>query len=58
MCKSSIIVSFGNPANSINSSTDPMQTISSKSSDAHNGIGLPQYLFLEKHQSTAFSSHY
>ena len=30
-----------------------MQTISSPSSDTHKGIGLPQYLFREKHQSLA-----
>lgn len=34
----------------------PTQIISSKSSDTQRGIGLPQYLFLEKHQSSAFSS--
>lgn len=39
------------PDNSLNSSIDPIQTVSSKSSLAQIGIGLPQNLFLLKHQS-------
>lgn len=44
------------PDNLYSSSTDPIQTTSSKSSDTQSGIGLPQNLFLEKHQSLASSS--
>lgn len=41
------------PDNSYNSFFEPTQTISSISSEAQIGIGFPQNLFLEKHQSLA-----
>lgn len=47
LCKSVTLT----PVSSSSSLTDPTQTISSPSSETHNGIGFPQYLFLEKHQS-------
>ena len=42
--------------NSCNSLMEPTQIISYMSSLAQIGIGLPQYLFLEKHQSFASAS--
>jgi len=48
---------FSAPVRRFNSSTDPTQTISSKSSDTQSGIGLPQKRDLEKHQSLTFDSH-
>lgn len=53
LCKSVI---FSTPDNCFNSSIDPTQTISSKSSLAQIGIGFPQNLFLLKHQSYASSN--
>lgn len=47
LCRSVTLV----PVNSSNYLTDPTQTIYSPSSETHRGIGFPQYLFLEKHQS-------
>lgn len=47
LCKSVTLA----PVSSSNYLTEPTQTISSPSSETHKGIGLPQYLFLEKHQS-------
>jgi len=41
------------PVNSSNYLTEPTQTIYWPSSETHKGMGLPQYLFLEKHQSLA-----
>lgn len=46
------------PDSSYNSLIDPTQTTSSKSSDTQIGIGLPQYLFLEKHQSLESCSQF
>ena len=47
-------VMFVAPVNVISSSTEPMQTTSSKSSETQSGMGLPQQRLLEKHQSFAF----
>merc|ERR1719341_286139 len=41
------------PDSSYSSSMDPMQTISSPSSDIQTGMGVPQYLFLLRFQSRA-----
>ena len=41
-----------------NSSTEPMHIVSSPSSVVHIGIGIPQYLDLERFQSFAFSNQF
>ena len=46
------------PESCYNSAIEPTQTISYMSSEAQIGIGLPQYLFLEKHQSLASASQF
>lgn len=53
LCKSVISLA---PVSYFNSSIEPIQTYSSKSSDTQIGIGFPQNLFLEKHHSTQPSS--
>lgn len=47
---------FSTPESYFNSSIEPTQTASSKSSLTQIGIGLPQNLFLLKHQSYASSN--
>lgn len=46
------------PESSYNSAIEPTQTISSMSSEAQIGIGFPQNLLLEKHQSLASESQF
>jgi len=41
------------PVNSSSSLREPTHTISSPSEETQRGIGFPQNLFLEKHQSFA-----
>ena len=55
-CKYSTALCCTLPDKLYNSSTLPMATISSKSSDTHNGIGVPQNLFLDIAQSLASAS--